>query len=72
MHRVLRELLQVVDGVQQDHVLLVHRLRRLGDVQKLRRALRFAVADVVAQDVAIPDASGWGLVQQQATSEQKN
>ena len=64
MHGVLRELLQVVNGVHQDHVLFIHRLRRLGDVEELRGTLRFAVANVVTKNVTIPDASGGGLGEQ--------
>ena len=62
MHRVLGELLQVVDGVRDDDVLLLLQgLRGLGVVQELRRALRLAVPDVVAHDVPVPDAFGRGL-----------
>lgn len=55
MHRVLGELFEVVDGVHQHHAVLLQRLRRLGDVQELGGALRLAVPDVVAQDVAVSD-----------------
>lgn len=61
MDGVLSELLQVVDRVHEHHIVNLQRLRGLGVVLELHRALGLSIPDVIPQDVTISDPDCWGL-----------